>query len=138
MPRYIHELKDWPKFRWSDEKLSTSLAAVRHHQGRLIGRMQGLGFKLRAEAILLSLTEEIIKSSEIEGEQLDRDQVRSSIARRFGMEAGGLAPVDRSIEGVVDMMIDATQKFDLPLDDDRLFGWHSALFPAGRSGMQQD
>jgi Fic family protein len=137
MPRYIHKLKDWPKFRWSDEKLSTSLAAVRHHQGRLIGRMEGLGFKLRAEAILPSLTEEIIKSSEIEGEQLDRDQVRSSIARRFGMDRGGLAPVDRSIEGVVDMMIDATQKFDLPLDDNRLFGWHSALFPTGRSGLNK-
>ncbi|MGC1301475.1 MAG: DUF1488 family protein [Caulobacteraceae bacterium] len=137
MSTYIHELEAWPKFRWSDDLLAAKLAAVRHHQGRLIGRMEGLGFKLRAEAILPSLTDEVIKSSEIEGEVLDRDQVRSSIARRFGMEAGGLAPVDRSVEGVVDMMLDATQKFDLPLTEERLFGWHAALFPTGRSGMNK-
>jgi Fic family protein len=134
---YIHELNGWPKFRWSEEKLAAKLAAVRHRQGRLVGRMEGLGFKLRAEAILPSLTEEVVKSSEIEGEVLDRDQVRSSIARRFGMEAGGLPPVDRSIEGIVDMMLDATQKFDLPLTEDRLFGWHAALFPTGRSGLNR-
>ena len=134
---YIHELTDWPKFRWSDAPLAAPLAAVRHHQGRLIGRMEGLGFKLRAEAILPSLTDEVIKSSEIEGEVLDRDQVRSSIACRFGMEAGGLAPVDRSVEGIVDMMLDATQNFDLPLTEERLFGWHAALFPTGHSGMKK-
>jgi Fic family protein len=137
MPTYIHELRDWPTFRWNDERLAARLAAVRHHQGRLIGRMEGLGFKLRAEAILPSLTEEVIKSSEIEGEVLDRDQVRSSIARRFGMDIGGLAPVDRNVEGVVEMMLDATQGFDLPLTKERLFGWHAALFPTGRSGMKR-
>lgn len=137
MPTYIHELEDWPKFRWSDDSLATKLAAVRHHQGRLIGRMEGLGFKLRAEAILPSLTEEVIKSSEIEGEALDRAHVRSSIARRLNMEAGGLASFDRSVEGVVEMMLDATQAFDLPLTDERLWSWHAALFPAGRSGMNK-
>jgi len=137
MLTYIHELRDWPKFRWNDEKLAAKLAAVRHHQGRLIGRMEGLGFKLRAEAILPSLTEEVIKSSEIEGEVLDRDQVRSSIARRFGMDIGGLAPIDHNVEGVVEMMLDATQKFDLPLTKERLFSWHAALFPTGRSGMRK-
>ena len=137
MPTYIHELRDWPRFRWTDEKLAARLAAVRHHQGRLIGRMEGLGFKLRAEAILPSLTEEVIKSSEIEGEVLDRDQVRSSIARRFGMDIGGLTPVDRSVEGVVEIMLDATQSFDLPLTRERLYGWHAALFPTGRSGLKK-
>ncbi len=137
MPTYVHELRPWPKFRWSDEKLAGTLAAVRHHQGRLIGRMEGLGFKLKTEAILPSLTEEVIKSSEIEGEKLDRDQVRSSIARRFGMEAGALAPVDRSIEGVVEMMVDATQNYHQHLTAERLFGWHAALFPTGRSGMNK-
>jgi Fic family protein len=137
MPSYIHALKAWPTFRWSDDALAAKLGAVRHRQGRLIGRMEGLGFKLRAEAILPSLTDEVVKSSEIEGEVLDFDQVRSSIARRFGMEAGGLAPIDRNVEGVVDMMLDATQKFDLPLTEERLFSWHAALFPTGRSGINK-
>lgn len=135
--QYIHELEAWPQFRWSDEAIAAKLAAVRHHQGRLIGRMEALGFKLRAEAILPSLTEEVIKSSEIEGETLDPTAVRSSIARRLGMEAGGLKPVDRSVEGVVTLMVDATQGFDLPLTADRLFGWHAELFPTGRSGLSK-
>jgi Fic family protein len=137
VPQYIHELEDWPTFRWDGAKLSVKLAAVRYHQGRLIARMGGLGFRLRAEAILPSLTEEIVKSSEIEGENLDRDQVRSSIARRLNMEDGALAPMDRNVEGVVEMMVDATQKFDLPLTADRLFGWHASLFPAGLSGLRK-
>jgi Fic family protein len=132
---YIHQLKDWPKFRWADDKLAARLAAVRHHQGRLIGRMEGLGFNLRREAPLPSLTEEVIKSSEIEGEVLDRDQVRSSIARRFGMDIGGLTPVDRNVEGVVGMMLDATQNYDALLTEERLFDWHAGLFPTGRSGI---
>ena len=99
--------------------------------------MEGLGFKLRAEAILPSLTEEVIKSSEIEGEVLDRDQVRSSIAQRFGMDIGGLTPVDRSVEGSPVSMLDATQEFDLPLTKERLFSWHAALFPTGRSGLKK-
>lgn len=137
MPTYIHELADWPRFRWDHERLAAPLAAVRHHQGRLVGRMEGLGFQLRAEAVLQSLTEEVLKSSEIEGERLDREQVRSSIARRLGMDIGALAPVDRNVEGVVEMMLDATQNYPAPLTEERLFSWHAALFPTGRSGMTQ-
>jgi Fic family protein len=135
MPSYIHELTDWPKFHWSEDKLASQLARVRHRQGRLIGRMEGLGFQLKAEAVLQTLTEEILKSSEIEGEVLDKEQVRSSIARRLGIDIGGLMPSDRNVEGVVEMILDATQKFAEPLTDERLFDWHAALFPTGRSGM---
>ncbi|MDF2994451.1 MAG: Fic family protein [Xanthobacteraceae bacterium] len=135
MMPYIHERPDWPRFRWSHDVLAAPLAVVRHHQGRLIGRMEGLGFQLRAEAVLQSLTEEVLKSSEIEGERLDPEQVRSSIARRLGMDIGALAPVDRNVEGVVEMMLDATQNYRAPLTEERLFGWHAALFPTGRSGM---
>lgn len=132
---YIHEQADWPNFQWQEDALATALAQVRHRQGRLIGRMEALGFPLRNEAILHTLTEDVIKSSEIEGEQLDKDQVRSSIARRLGMEVAGLVPAERHVEGVVEMMLDATQHYAQPLTDDRLFGWHASLFPTGRSGM---
>src|SRR5208282_282184 len=98
MATYIHELADWPRFRWSEKALAKPLADVRHKQGRLIGRMEALGFQLRAEATLQTLTEEVVKSSEIEGEVLNRDQVRSSIARRLGMDIGALAPADRHVE----------------------------------------
>ncbi|RNJ47901.1 Fic family protein [Methylocystis hirsuta] len=134
---YVHEHKDWPAFRWSQERLADRLAAVRHRQGRLIGRMEGLGFQLRAEAVLQTLTEEVLKSSEIEGELLDKEQVRSSIARRLGMNIAGLVPADRDVEGVVEMMLDATQNYMAPLTKGRLFGWHAALFPTGRSGMRK-
>ena len=134
---YIHELKNWPQFRWDHKVLARPLADVRHRQGRLVGRMHGLGFGLRSEAMLQTLTEDVLKSSEIEGEILDRDQVRSSIARRLGMDIGGLVPADRDVEGVVEMMLDATQKYADALTDDRLFGWHAALFPTGRSGMHK-
>ncbi len=134
---YIHELTDWPGFRWDHKVLAGPLADVRHRQGRLVGRMQGLGFGLRSEAMLQTLTEDVLKSSEIEGEILDRDQVRSSIARRLGMDIGGLVPADRDVEGVVEMMLDATQKYADGLTDERLFGWHAALFPTGRSGMHK-
>jgi Fic family protein len=137
MATYIYEQPDWPKFRWDQNKLAHQLAAVRHRQGRLMGRMQALGFALREEAVLNTLTEDVLKSSEIEGEILDRDQVLSSIARRLGMEVVGLAPVDRDVDGVVEMMLDATQKYEEPLTADRLFGWHAALFPTGRSGMHK-
>jgi Fic family protein len=132
---YIHELKGWPGFRWDHAHISARLVDVRHRQGRLIGRMEGLGFLLRAEAVLHTLTEDVIKSSEIEGEKLDRDQVRSSIARRLGLDIGGLTAADRSVEGVVEMMLDATQGYDRPLTARRLFDWHAALFPTGRIGM---
>src|SRR6266850_985655 len=135
MSRYIHELPGWPGFRWDHKKLAGPLAALRHRQGRLIGRMETRGFSLRAEATLQTLTQDVLKSSEIEGEILDRDQVRSSIARRLGIDIGALTPPDRDVEGVVEMMLDATQKHAAPLTADRLFGWHAALFPTGRSGL---
>jgi Fic family protein len=134
---YIHELEGWPGFRWNQERLAEQLAAVRHRQGRLIGRMEALGFQLRAEANLETLTEEVIKSSEIEGEILEKDQVRSSIASRLGIDIGALTPADRNVEGVVEMMLDATQRFAEPLTAERLFAWHASLFPTGRSGMRK-
>jgi Fic family protein len=135
MPRYIHERQDWPTFRLNQEAIASQLAAVRHRQGRLLGRMEGLGFALRTEASIENLTEEVLKSSEIEGEQLDRDQVRSSIARRLGVDIGALTPADRSVEGVVEMVLDATEHYYQPLTKKRLFGWHALLFPTGHSGM---
>ena len=137
IPDYIYERADWPKFRWSERKLEAQLASVRHDQGFLLGRMGELGFKLQGEAVLATLTEDVVKSSAIEGEELDQELVRSSIARRLGMEIGGLAPVDHDVEGVVEMMLDATQKFENPLTKERLFDWHAALFPTGRSGMSK-
>jgi len=135
--RYIHELSDWPKFHWDQENLANSLASVRHRQGRLVGHMEALGFELQQQAELTALTDEVVKSSEIEGEKLDTNEVRSSIARRLGIDVGGLEPTDRHVEGVVEMMLDATRKYEQPLTADRLFGWHSALFPTGRSGMRK-
>jgi Fic family protein len=136
-PKYIHELPDWPDFTWTLEKVALLLADVRHRQGRLLGRMEGLGFGLQSEAVLQTLTQDVLKSSEIEGEKLDKDQVRSSIARRLGMDIGALPPADRHVEGIVEMMLDATRNYDQPLTADRLFGWHAAMFPAGRSGMSK-
>lgn len=135
--KYIHELKKWPEFHWDEKQLAKKLAEVRLRQGRLIGRMEGLGFNHRAEAVLQSLTDEIIKSNEIEGEMLDRQQVRSSLARRLGVDIGALGKIDRNVEGVVEMMIDATQKYDELLTANRLHGWHAALFPTGRSGISK-
>jgi len=132
---YIHELKDWPRFHWSADKLAELLASVRHRQGRLIGHMEALGFDLRQEAVLQTVTADVLKSSEIEGEKLDAGQVRSSIARRLGMDIGALKPADRHVEGVVEMMLDATRHYDKLLTAERLFGWHASLFPTGRSGM---
>jgi Fic family protein len=137
MPNYIHRLPNWPEFQWDQETLAGPLAALRYRQGRFVGRMEALGFLLRSEAMLQTLTQDVVKSSEIEGEILDRDQVRSSIACRLGIEIGALIPADRDVEGVVEMMLDATQKYDQPLTEERLFGWHAALFPTGRSGMQK-
>lgn len=135
MARFIYERSDWPEFRWNSELLSSSLGAIRHRQGRLIGQMEALGFPLRTEAVMQTLTEEVVKSSEIEGEILDRQQVRSSIARRLGIEIAGLVQSDRHVDGVVELMLDATQNFRKPPDAERLFGWHACLFPTGRSGM---
>ena len=137
MAIYIHDLSDWPRFRWDEGRLAAPLAAARHLQGRLVGQMEALGFKVREEAVLRTLTEDVLKSSEIEGEKLDADQVRSSVARRLGIDIGGLQPADRHVEGVVEMMLDATQHYDRPLTAERLFGWHASLFPTGRSGMHR-
>ena len=132
---YLWEKDQWPNFRWDEAQLSKLLATVSHEQGRLQGKMEALGFDLRNEAHLRTLTEDVVKSSEIEGEHLDPDQVRSSIARRLGMDIAGLVPADRDVEGVVEMMLDATEKFDEPLTEERLHSWHAALFPTARSGM---
>lgn len=134
---YIHERNAWPNFRWNQEKLANPLARVHHLQGRLLGRMDTLGFQLREEATLKTLTQDVLKTSEIEGEKLDAEQVRSSLAKRLGMDIGAISQVDRSVEGIVDVTLDATRNYHLPLTADRLFGWHAALFPTGRSGMQR-
>src|SRR5271155_2893930 len=132
---YVHERKDWPDFHWDIQKLAEPLASVRFRQGGLIGQMKGLGFRLQQEAVLETLTKDVLKTSEIEGEKLDAEQVRSSIARRLGLDVGGLKPADRRVEGIVEVMLDATRNFDLPLTTERLFAWHASLFPTGRSGM---
>jgi len=134
--RYIHELSEWPRFRWDHETLAKLLASVRHQQGRLIGHMEALGFQFQQEAVLQTLTADVLKSGEIEGEQLDASQVRSSIARRLGMDVGGLEAVDRHVEGAVEMMLDATRHFDQPLTAERIFAWHTSLFSTGRSGIR--
>jgi Fic family protein len=134
---YIHQGPEWPNLRWDNAKLLPLLADVRHRQGRLLGRMEGLGFRLRAEASLTTLTSDVIKSSAIEGSLLDAAQVRSSIARRLGLDFGSPAKAGRDVEGVVEMMLDAVQKYAEPLTAERLFGWHASLFPTGRSGMRR-
>jgi Fic family protein len=137
MAKYIYQLANWPKLSWDQKALGGRLAALRHRQGRFVGRMEALGFPLRGEAVLQTLTQEVVKSSEIEGEILHQAQVRSSIARRLGLQIGALTPADRDVEGIVEMTLDATQKYDQPLTAERLFGWHAALFPTGRSGMRK-
>ncbi len=134
---YIHQFPGWPRFKWSRERLAERLAAVRHRQGRLIGRMEALRFNLRQEAALETLSADVLKSSEIEGEKLNADQVRSSIARRLGMDIGALTPADRQVEGIVEMTLDATWHYEKPLTAERLFAWHASLFPTGRSGMNK-
>src|SRR3989304_5426065 len=137
MSPYIYDSPNWPHFQWDHRKLAGLLAAVRHRQGRLIGRMEAMGFPLRKEATLHTLTLDVLKSSEIEGAILDRDQVRSSIARRLGMDCGAPPPVDRNVEGIVEMMLDATQNYSTPLTAERLFAWQASLFPTGYSGMRK-
>lgn len=134
--KYIHQSKTWPKFTWDSERITTLLGNVRNQQGRLMGRMEALGFAPRAEAELQTLMLDIIKSSEIEGEILDANQVRSSIARKLGIEVAGLVKSSRHIEEIVEMMLDATKQYDQKLTKNRLWGWHNCLFPSGRSGMQ--
>lgn len=132
---YIYQRQDWPNFIWNHAKLLTHLGMVRHLQGKLMGKMSSLGFVLQKEAALETLTQDVLKSTEIEGEFLNPEQVRSSIARRLGMDISGMVPSDRHVDGVVEMILDATQHNETPLTAERLFGWHAALFPTGRSGM---
>ena len=134
---YIHQQYEWPGLRWRGEELADSLAEVRYRQGRLLGRMESLGFALRQTAMLDTLTGDVVKSSEIEGEILDAGEVRSSIAWRLGIDAGGIPSADRNVEGIVALMLDATQNYADPLTDERLFGWHADLFPTGRSAGKQ-
>jgi len=134
---YIHQLKGWPSFTWNAEAIHVRLGEVRHRQGRILGLMSSAGFKLRENAVLDTLTLDVTKSSEIEGVKLNTDQVRSSIARRLGIELAGAVPADRNVDGVVEMMLDATQRYMEDLTADRLYDWHAALFPTGRSGMHK-
>ena len=134
---WTHEHLNWPNFTWRVEALAARLADVRHRQGLLIGRMEGLGFELRREAGLGMLTREVVKSSAIEGETLDPEAVRSSIARRLGMDIAGHAPASRDVEGIVEIVLDAAGQCSRPLTRERLFDWHAALFPTGRSGMRK-
>ncbi|QDS97038.1 Fic family protein [Adhaeretor mobilis] len=134
---YIHELTDWPALTWDSEILAAPLAAVRHQQGRLLGKMDSLGFDLRNEASLVVLTADVVKSSAIEGATLDPEEVRSSIARKLGLDVAGLPRPSRDVDGVVEMMLNATQKFDEELTGERLWGWHAALFPTGHSGINR-
>ena len=134
---YIHHRPRWPEFKWDSEALAGPLAAVRHKQGKHLGKMEALGFELQTEASLTALTNEVVKSSAIEGQDLDPEEVRSSIARRMGLDVAGLVKPGREVEGIVEMMLDATRNFDEPLTAERLFGWHAALFPTARSGMHR-
>ena len=132
---WIYEHQNWPSFTWDAETLVSKLADIRHRQGRLLGRMEGLGFELKREASLSTVTNDVVKSSAIEGENLNPEEVRSSVARRLGINIAGLIHASRDVEGIVDMMLDATQKFTTLLTKDRLFDWHAALFPTGHSGV---
>ena len=134
---WIHEHQNWPNFTWDAESLAAKLADIRHRQGRLLGRMEALSFELKCEASLSTLTNDVVKSSAIEGERLNPEEVRSSIASRLGIYIDAPIPASRDVEAIVDMMLDATQKPTTPLSKERLFGWHAALFPNGRSGMHQ-
>ncbi|HYG37263.1 MAG TPA: Fic family protein [Cytophagales bacterium] len=137
MKAFIHQQDNWPIFVWKSDDFVNLLSEARNLQGRLIGKMESLGFELRNEALLDTLTLDVLKSTEIEGEILNPGQVRSSIARRLGMEIAGSVESDRNVDGMVDMMIDATHNCFEPLTTERLFDWHAALFPTGRSGMHR-
>ncbi len=135
MAKYIYQYSNWTNFTWDERKVQLILGKVRHLQGKIFGQVSALGFLIKEETMLTTLTLDVLKSSEIEGELLNYEQVRSSIARRLGLDYAGMVYPDRNVEGVVEMMLDATQNYDKPLDEERLFGWHAALFPTGRSGM---
>lgn len=135
--KYIYEYKDWTNFTWDNTVITAVFGEVRNLQGKISGQMNALGFSSKEEVALTTLTMDVVKSSEIEGEQLDYDKVRSSIARRLGLELGGLVASDRNVDGVVDMILDATKNYQNTLTEERLFGWHAALFPTGYSGSHK-
>lgn len=135
MAKYIYQQGTWPQFTWSETAINALFGEVRHLQGKISGQMNALGFSMKEEATLNTLTLDVVKSSEIEGEHLNYEQVRSSIARHLGMDISGSVSSDRNVDGVVEMMLDATRNYTLPLTEERLFGWHAALFPTGHSGM---
>jgi len=135
MSFYIYQKKQWPNFTWDTDTVSNRLIQVRHLQGRLLGRMESLGFNLIEEATLQTLTQDVVNTSEIEGEFLNENQVRSSIARRLDMDIAGLIPSDRNVDGVVKMTLDATQNYESKLNKTRLFDWHKALFPVSNRGI---
>jgi Fic family protein len=137
MEKYIYEYENWPEFTWNDKQISVILGKVRHLQGMIFGQMGALGFSMKEDTILSTLTLDVLKSSEIEGEILNYEQVRSSIAKRLGIETAGIIHVDRNVEGVVEMMLDATQRYNNQLNHDRIFGWHASLFPTGWSGIHK-
>lgn len=137
MAKYIYEYKNWTNFKWDERAINTLYGEVRNLQGKIVGQMNMLGFASKEEANLTTLTLDVVKSSEIEGEKLDYQQVRSSIARRLGINVAGLVAANRNVEGVVEMMLDATQQYKKPLSEKRLFSWHAALFPNGYSGMHK-
>ena len=138
MVKYIYQSENWPHFTWNEQEIQVILGKVRHIQGKLTGHMSALGFSEQADAMLSTLTQDVLKSSEIEGEILNYEQVRSSIARKLGIEYAGMIYSDRNVDGVVEMMLDATQNYNNLLDEERLFGWHAALFPTGRSGLHNN
>ena len=135
MRKYIYQYDTWPKFTWNDKKVNLILGKVRHLQGKILGQMESIGFSIKEETVLSSLTLDVLKSSEIEGEILNYEQVRSSIAKRLGIKNAAIVHVDRNVEGVVEMMLNAIQEYNSLLNEERLFGWHAALFPNGWSGM---
>ncbi len=135
MAKYIYQYRNWSNFTWDEKEIQSILGKVRHLQGKIFGQLNALGFSIKEETMLTTLTLDVLKSSEIEGEILNYEQVRSSIARKLGLEYAGMVYPDRNVEGIVEMMLDATQNYQRPLDEERLFGWHAALFPTGRSGM---
>ncbi len=137
MAKYIYQYSNWPNFTWDEKEIQPFLGKIRHLQGKIFGQINALGFSIKEETLLTTLTLDVIKSSEIEGEILNYEHVRSSIARKLGLEYAGMVYPDRNVEGIVEMMLDATQNYQSPLDEERLFAWHAALFPTGRSGIHK-
>ena len=133
--RYIHDYDNWRQFRYDSLRIMSDLGRIRTKQGMVIGKMLSLGFDSQDEAVLSNISMELVRSSEIEGERLNLEEVRSSLARRLGIAMAGIVSVSRYVEGVVEMQLDATQNYDCPLSSDHLFGWHNVLFPTGISGL---